>query len=215
MRDNQPKHRQLNRERTKLARHKASRQGLPVFLIVCEGKETEPNYIQGLCEENRINLASVHIVRGRGDTDAVSLVKRAQMLFGKDKDFDRVFVVLDDDGYQLDPAQKLAAKRLKTASGKIINVELIASNPCFEFWLLLHFEFTSRPFVSAKAIEALRVHLTNYEKADRRIFLQVASGLDMAMANARRLKRELATGGARSPSVEMHLLVNELLTMRP
>ncbi len=149
MRENQPKHRQLNRERRKLARKKASRKELPVILIVCEGRETEPNYIEGLCNKYRINLANVQIVRGGGATDAKSLVERAKERFTSDRDFDRVFVVFDDDGQPMEQAEALAAKRLASAVGKSLTIELVASKPCFEFWLLLHFEYTTRPFANA------------------------------------------------------------------
>lgn len=212
MRDNQPKYRQLSRERAKLARKKASRAGMPAMLIVCEGRETEPNYIEGLCGEYRINLANVTIVRGDDGTDVLSLVKRAKMLFERDRDFDRVFVVFDDDGRSLEKAQELAAKRLKTHSGKSISIELIASKPCFELWLLLHFEYTTRPFANAAEVTAaLRSHLTNYDKADRMLFLQVASGIDRAVASADRLQREAAQCGGMYPKTSMHSLVRSLL----
>ena len=63
MRDNQPKHRQMRKEQRRLDRKKASRQGLPAVLIICEGRETEPNYIDGLRDFLRINAAAVHVVR--------------------------------------------------------------------------------------------------------------------------------------------------------
>ncbi len=212
MRDNHPKHRQLSRERAKLARKKASRAGMPAMLIVCEGRETEPNYIEGLCGKHRINLANVTIVRGDDSTDVLSLVKRAKMLFERDRDFDRVFVVFDDDGQPLEKAQELAAKRLKTHSGKSIGIELIASKPSFELWLLLHFEYTTRPFANAaEVMAALGAYLTNYDKADRRLFVQLASGMDRAMANAERLQRDAAQGGGLYPQTGMHSLIRSLL----
>ena len=57
MRDNQPKHRQMRKEQRRLARQKASREGLPAILVVCEGRETEPNYVDGLRAHLRINAA--------------------------------------------------------------------------------------------------------------------------------------------------------------
>ena len=77
MRDNHPRRRQVRRVERKLARAKASRQGLPVILIVSEGTETEPNYLRGLCEGRRINSANVRVESGGGATDALSLVKKA------------------------------------------------------------------------------------------------------------------------------------------
>jgi hypothetical protein len=211
MRDNHPRNRQAQKRERKLERAKASRQGLPFLLIVCEGEETEPNYLRGLCEARRINLAGVDIKPGTGETDARSLVNKAIKLF-KTKDYDRVFVVLDDDGQPLAEARHLAGKPLKTATGDRIQIELISSRPSFEFWLLLHFEYSSRPYTSAAAvIDHLLAHLTDYNKASRRIFQQVERGLENALANAERLKRELAASGGNNPNTEVHSLVVELL----
>lgn len=213
MRDNHPRRRQARREERKLVRARASRQGLPFILIVCEGEETEPNYLRGLCEARRINLAGVDIKPGGGDTDARSLVKKALSLF-KAKDYDRVFVVLDDDGQPLEEAVHLAAKKLKTSAGESIQVELIATRPAFEFWLLLHFEYSARPFTSTTLVlDQLRSHLTNYNKADPSIFKQVDAGLERALDHAQHLKQELAASGSVSPNTDMHLLVSSLLTM--
>jgi hypothetical protein len=184
---------------------------LPFLLIVCEGEETEPNYLRGMCEARRINLAGVDIKPGTGETDARSLVNKAIKLF-KTKDYDRVFVVLDDDGQPLEEARHLAGKPLKTANGDKIQIELISSRPSFEFWLLLHFEYSSRPYTSAEAvIDHLLAHLTDYHKASRRIFQQVERGLENSLANAERLKRELAASGGGNPNTDVHTLVVELL----
>jgi hypothetical protein len=86
VRENQPKHRQIRRVSRQLARKKATRAGLPAILIVCEGKETEPNYVYGLCDAHGINRANVTIVAGDGETDAVHLVQKARRRFEIDRD---------------------------------------------------------------------------------------------------------------------------------
>lgn len=201
MRDNQPKHRQMRREQRRLDRRKASRRGLPSLLIVCEGRETEANYIAGLCEHLNVNLAAVRIVRGDTATDPASLVRRAQRIFDVDRDFDRVFVVCDDDGRDFLRARQLARKRLKKLDGMFLTTELIVSRPCFEFWLLLHFEYSTRSFASASEVmKNLRAHLTTYHKADRDIFQQVAAGLARASERAGQLRRDGAGTGTGSYS---------------
>jgi RloB-like protein len=213
MRDNHPRRRQARSAERKLGRAKASRQGLPFILIVCEGEETEPNYLRGLCEARRINLAGVDIKPGGGDTDARSLVKKALNLF-KTKDYDRVFVVFDDDGQPFEEATHLASKGLKTTAGQSINVELIATRPAFEFWLLLHFEYSTRPFTTAvDVVNTLRAHLTDYDKADKLIFSQCSAGLHQAITSAERLRRDAAVNGPVSPSTDMDRLIVQLLSM--
>ena len=185
-----------------------------MFLVICEGTETEPNYIRGLCEARRINFANVKIETSGSKTSPVALVKKARASFSKNNDYDCVFVVLDDDGQPMEAAKNLAQTKLRNASGDSINVEMIVSRPAFEFWLLLHFEYVTRPFATAaEVIAVLRAHLTNYTKSERRIFQQVEAGLDQALENTQRLKRELAVSGATSPNTDVHLLVSQLLSI--
>ncbi|EQD26623.1 RloB, partial [mine drainage metagenome] len=117
MRDNQPKHRQMCKEQRRLTRQKASRSGLPSVLIVCEGRETEPNYIDGLREHLRVNAAAVHIERGDSVSDPVGLVRKAQRRYKSDGDYDRVYVVCDGDSKRLKDARVLAARPLRNAAG--------------------------------------------------------------------------------------------------
>ena len=139
MRDDQPKHRQMRQEQRRVARRKASRAGLPSVLVVCEGRETEPNYIDGLRDHLRINAAAVHIEPGGSVTDPIGLVRNAHQRFRGDRDYDFVYVVCDGDSNQLAAARELAARPLRNASGATTQVQIIASCPCIEFWLLLHF----------------------------------------------------------------------------
>jgi hypothetical protein len=215
VRDNHPKHRQILRQGRRLARKKATRAGLPAILIVCEGKQTEPNYIHGFCEMNGINRANVVLIPGDGETSAIQLVRKARQRFHIDRDFDAVFVVCDYDGEDLIEARRQAAKPMKNASGQMLAVQLIASSPCFEFWLLLHFEYLARPFpTAASVIDILERHLTDYDKADRLIFPKVHAGLERALGNARRLKTELTGIGAQTPDTDMAELVEKLMTLR-
>lgn len=213
MRDNQPKHRQSLRQGRRLARKRATRAGLPAILIVCEGKQTEPNYLRGLCEMHGINRANVILIPGDGETSAIQLVRKARRRFQIDRDFDAVFVVCDGDA--LIEARRQAAKPIKNASGQTLTIRLIASSPCFEFWLLLHFEYLARPFpTAASVIDILERHLTDYDKADRLIFPKVRAGLERALGNARRLKTELAEIGAQTPDTDMGDLIEILMTLR-
>jgi hypothetical protein len=214
MRENHPRRRQARRLEGKLVRARASRQGLPVMLVVCEGTQTEPNYLRGLCEARRINAANVRIESGGSATDVLSLVKKARAQFLKNRDYDFVYVVFDDDGQPIEEARRLSESPLKTLSGKTISVQLIVNRPAFEFWLLLHFEYSARPFATGgEVIEALRAHLTDFHKADRRIFQQVSAGFEGAMANAQRLRQELERTDAMSPGTDMDVLASQLLTM--
>lgn len=215
MRENQPKHRQLRRAGRRLERRRATRAGLPAILIICEGRETEPNYLRGLCDANRINHANVTIIAGNEETDALRLVRKARRRFEIDRDFDAVFVICDCVGEDLARARGEAARPLRNVGEQVLSVELIVSRPCFEFWLLLHFEYAARHFATATSvIDLLRRHLTDYTKSDREIFAKVQTGLDQAIGNAARLKAELAGNNADSPDTDMPKLVERLMSLR-
>jgi hypothetical protein len=214
VREDHPKRRQLRREGRRLERKKATRVGLASLLIVCEGRETEPNYLNGFCDARRINRANVTIVPGDGQTDALSLVRKARLRFEIDRDFDRVFVVCDCENESLSPARALASTPLKHITGRQISVELIVTRPCFEFWLLLHFEYVARSLPTAdSAIDLLRRHVTDYRKADRNVFRKVEGGLDRAMIHAARLKADIAQVGVQSPDSDMPLLIEMLSSL--
>jgi len=215
MRDNQPKHRQMRKEQRRLARRKASRGGLPSVLIVCEGRETEPNYIDGLRDHLRVNAAAVHVVAGDSLTDPVGLVRKAQQQYKSDRDYDLVYVVCDGDANHLVAARALAARPLRNAAGAATQVQIIASCPSIEFWLLLHFEYSARPFRTAAEVQqALRAHLPDYRKNDRDIFRKTAAGLDSSCQRVQRLKVELRANGGIAPDTDMPLLVEQLRRMQ-
>jgi RloB-like protein len=215
VRDNQPKHRQMRKEQRRLARQTASRAGLPAILVVCEGRETEPNYIEGLRAHLRINAAAVRIEAGDSVTDPIGLVRKAQRLFKSDRGYDRVYVVCDGDSQHLAAARELARRTLRNAAADFTHVQVIASFPSIEFWLLLHFEYSARPFQnSAESQQALRAYLPDYRKNDRDIFLKTAAGLDLACQRVQQLKAELRTNGAVGPDTDMPLLVEQLQKMQ-
>ncbi|MHB1869471.1 MAG: RloB family protein [Steroidobacteraceae bacterium] len=205
----------MRKEQRRLARQKASREGQPAILVVCEGRETEPNYIDGLRDRLRINAAAVHIERGDSVTDPVGLVRKAQRIFKADRDYDLVFVICDGDSHHLAAARALAAQRLRNSAGAVTQVQVIASCPSIEFWLLLHFEYSARPFRTAAEVQqALRAHLPDYRKNDRDIFRKAALGLDLACRRVAQLKTELSAKGASVPDTDMPLLVDQFRRMQ-
>jgi RloB-like protein len=187
---------------------------LPAILVVCEGRETERNYIFGLCDRHRINRANVIVETGGNETSALQLVRKARGRFGRDRDFDAVFVVCDRDNQDLGPAHAEASVPLRSASGKRFPIQLIVTDPCFEFWLILHFEYVARSLTAQEAIQLLRCHVTDYEKFDRRIYEKVHIGLERAVLNAARLKEELRRISASAPDSDMASLVTALLRIR-
>jgi hypothetical protein len=67
-------------------------------------------------------------------------------------------------------------------------LSLAVSNPSFEYWYILHFECTDRPFHDADdAIKRLKNHLPDYDKSAP-VFDELVARIPTAIQNAQRLR---------------------------
>ncbi|MFJ7996681.1 RloB family protein [Streptomyces sp. NPDC096310] len=100
------------------------------LLVVCGGKETERQYLQGLRDHLR-NPAVAVVVRGKAcsPTQLVAYARGQRDL--NRGGYDEVWCVFDVDEYPDVAAAADAARRH--------GIKVAVSNPCFELWLLLHF----------------------------------------------------------------------------
>lgn len=153
-----------------LQRRAAKRAPYDKILIVCEGEKTEPFYFQGVRDHYGLNTANVEIC-GECGSDPKSVVHYAKQRYREERDagdtFDRVFCVFDKDAHHhYDEAlQAIAAQKPYETYFAITSV------PSFEYWLLLHFIYTTRPFVALPGNSAgnqllaeLRHYLPDYQK---------------------------------------------------
>ena len=190
-----------------LKRRRPRRSSLDRVLVVCEGEYTEPRYFVALRDHFRLNTLVVKAAKG---VDPRTLVNMANSEYRREKrngeQFDIVYCVFDRDSHpQFDEASKTARDR---------GFKLARSWPCFEFWLLLHFEYVRAPYArkgKASACDAcihdLRKHLPAYRKGDKSTFDDLWHLLDRATENARKAAADAAATGARDPSTEVHELV--------
>lgn len=167
------------------------------WLIVCEGKETEPNYFEGLFKyanslaENPIKYK----IKGTG-RNTESLVESIDDFFDFVDDcvrsmkipFGKTFAVFDKDSFS--PGQ------FNNAIHKAMNKGYIPiwSNECIELWFLLHFNFLESNLPRTMYFENLsrifmREHGIKYEKAQDNIFtlLYTPERFKNAMQNAKKL----------------------------
>lgn len=186
------------------------------FLIVTEGRKTEPNYLDGLRERLGLRTVQVEIVHPEG-TDPLTLTRKAIELrdarkrearMGSSVAYDEVWVVLDLEE-PLGPRRRLAAvaRQLKGAFG----IKFAESDPCFEFWLLLHFEYTTSLFTNCSlVIDRLGKHVDGYKKGAFEPEL-IIERLPDAVRHARRCREHhQACAGDGNPSTTMDTLVREL-----
>jgi RloB-like protein len=219
-------HRRRAKARAALARHQQQRPQYERALIVCEGL-TEAAYLRDLARFLGIGPPYVRIVKSGSDPKTV--VETAIDLFQDDPDYDYVFCVFDhDERRSFEEAVKavidttLTRREKRKKLGKAV-FEAITSVPCFEYWLYLHFKYTTKPFTrvgSKSACDQLTAELRkkgclpNYRKGDRGQFSATAAFLPMAIANAKRAEIDASSGGMAHPPTRMHVLVESLRVLR-
>lgn len=192
------------------------------YLIICEGKETEPNYFNGLNTKiqkkigGQIKIESIPIIdvigEGQNTTSLVNIVekrvKEAKIIY------ENIWIVFDKDDFeQFD-------KAIKEAESKEYKVAW--SNECFELWLLLHFCYIdsalSRKVLFQKMTEIYNDYgyNHNYQKNDPNIykFCSEIGSVKNAIGNSKRLmsnyKPSLSPSKC-SPGNTVYQLVEELI----
>jgi hypothetical protein len=186
------------------------------FLIVTEGEKTEPNYFLALRKLLQLAAADVEILHPLG-TDPLTLTREAIRIRDDRKSqakkgfaipYDEVWVVFDLEKPH-DGRHKLAANAmgLPEAAG----IEFAYSNPCFEFWLLLHKQFTTAPFAGCdQVVKRLEVHWKNYFKGLSPT-VEFLRRIPNAVVNAERCRKHHETsGGDGNPSTMVDTLVRHL-----
>lgn len=172
------------------------------FLIVCEGRKTEPLYFQSF------RAPRVVIKIDSDESDPERLVARAADIWGQDRAaFDQVWCVFDRDevsAERFNRAMELAKRR---------KIRVAYSNPAFELWYALHFQECDGGRGRQEYCRLLDGHLKRpYDKRDGRIpeWLE-----PRALEAIRRAERLLARydpphPAEDVPSTTVHLLVKEL-----
>jgi len=147
----------------------------PVFFIASEGKNTEPDYFENVLAGLYRNIRIVSLkeknkkgaVRGN---DPKKLKQRIQeKLRGplKKSIAYEAWVVLDRDEktWTIEQLNEVAMW-IKAENSKENSAfhGMALSNPCFEFWLLLHFEEGKGALDNDKCISRLKNRIPSYDK---------------------------------------------------
>lgn len=182
-------------------RRTAFREPRSRLLVVCGADETEPAYLEGLKQARRNPAVTVKVKVKPADPDAV--VRYAVGLRDRaDGSYDEVWCVVDVDEFDV-------AKAVSTARRK--EVSLAISNPCFEYWLLLHFEPCVAPLTCYNdVVRRLRRFVPEYDKSALR-FADYEAGVDAAVQRARKPGHETSTEHERNPATGVWALVEKML----
>ena len=129
----------MGRERRDFVRRSGFRDAA-LFVIATEGAVTEPKYFQGLKEQWHSPRVHIEVMK----RDDASESSRSSVLGTLDRfarqfmlrDGDQLWLVIDRDSQSWKPKEMVEVARACQQK----NYYLAVSNPCFELWLLLHFE---------------------------------------------------------------------------
>jgi hypothetical protein len=180
------KHISAIRPRSAFLRRPGQRPPRSITLIVCEG-ETEEAYFEAARGHFDLTTAEVVIADNTQGSAPISVVNCAEERAREKGGYDTIFCVFDRDGHE---SYGRAREKIRGLAGRArhrLNIREAISVPCFELWVLLHFERTDRPFTNCGEVvtRIRREHLVGYQKADDKIAEALFSRVDTALANAR------------------------------
>ncbi|HEU0124979.1 MAG TPA: RloB family protein [Daejeonella sp.] len=187
----------------------------PTFAIVVDG-DCEVWYLQMLKRNERSILVNIE----PKIPQRKRLSEQFEIVIKLSEDYTKVFWIVDFDVIALETRNaKIGSKSAlqsfleyrKTIAEKYKNIIIIVNNPCLEFWLLLHFEETSKYFETCEGAERqLKKYLKDYEKTqkyytkqDKDIYLRLKTNLVDALKNSKALKLFDTTNPNKGMS-EMH-----------
>jgi len=200
-------------ENRSVSRKLGSKSPKPLFVIVCEGKNTEPRYITDFAKAHGNNLVRIELDRGAGAplTIVQKAVETKKRILAENRkngfdSFFEVWAVFDVDEHPQIPR----AMDMGLANG----IQIIVSNPCVEIWPLLHFEFHRAPIHRHDIQKRLSTFMVSYaDKGDKVIdFPQIEGNYDQARTRARTLLEDhLAVGDERgNPSTNIFELLDKI-----
>ena len=203
-----------------LNRNKSNREGRLRYLIVCEGEKTEPNYLVDLRNDLKISSALIQIEKNQNGSSPNKVFERAvevsEIAKREGIPFDRVYCVFDKDKHETFDSTKLQISNYKKTP-----IKAIISVPCFEVWILLHFSYSTSPFVSTgkKSVGDSVVNklkqingFEKYEKGMKEIYLKTKPLINTAINNANKLRNYNCENDTDNPSTDMDELIKDIQT---
>lgn len=190
------------------------------ILIVCEGAETEPNYFEELRKCLKLSIIQVK-VKERGGAP-ISLVDTAQHLVEQRRkevrdgklricNYEAVWCVFDVENPRNNTSFNDAVNQADSNQ-----FSLAISNPAFEFWYVLHFEDTSRPFADGRELKKyLEKFIPGYCESSP-VFCKIKENTFLAIKRAKKTNQNRSVDRRfPNPSSGVYEIVEELIKMSP
>uniref|UniRef100_UPI00402A9EB6 RloB family protein n=1 Tax=Succinivibrio sp. TaxID=2053619 RepID=UPI00402A9EB6 len=178
------------------------------ILIVTEGSETEPLYFEQIKRKYKLkdNVIFIYPAENSSPRDVLKTAKDKNSI----DDFDKVFCVFDKDTH--DTYDEVVLKI--TNDKKLVKFTAVTSVPCFEFWLILHYKATAKPYytsdknkASKNALKDLQKIDPMYSKNNKNYFEAIVERTDIAIKNADIVSKQVLGD---DPSTKIPTLINEI-----
>lgn len=189
------------------------------ILIVCEDSKHSVAYFRAFIKDKRLSSSFV-VVCGEECGSAPQKVfeyAKERLEEGDGDCFDRVYLVLDEDGHpRLNDTLKAVENHNMNKENKKPStlITVIVSYPCFEYWILLHFEATTRSFSKCDDLrKAIKKHMLSYEKEGYGDLYNshLKARTETAIKHSKYTQSKAVQERRENPSTKLYLLIEDLI----
>ncbi len=168
-------------------------------------------YFQATRSHFDLTTAEVVVADKTKGSAPISVVDYAQERAREPGGYDHIFCVFDRDGHESFDRARTKIHELANRARNPLPIHETISVPCFEMWVLLHFEKTDKPFQKCDdvAVQIQRQHVNGYTKADPHIAKQLMTHIEAALTNSVWLANRAGIIDE-NPSTSVHRLVQHL-----
>jgi RloB-like protein len=213
-------------KQTNLKRKQNTRDERKMLIIACEDSVSAPLYFRAIFSDlirNHAISAKSLVIPDHKHTNPTGVLQDL-LSYPNYQDFDHKWIVIDRDEERtkVGSDNNKSGHALEDFNQSISNahsngIKVAYSNPCFEIWYLLHFEYTSAPIDRKQLVTQLE---HKYQYAKNKLFVQVLNQelQDKAIKNSERLIQSwIEINGTTNfatdnPSTTVHDLVKLLKT---
>jgi len=207
-----------------MARNNTKRPPKKVTSIIVDG-HSEAWYFQLMKQNEKLSIDIKPDIPQRK-----SLVDQYHAVIENALHYDSVIWVVDFDVIQKEERERKkgqlspleAFRNYKEKLTRYNNVVVLVNNACFELWLLLHFEYTSKNFKDCQEVEkALKQYLPKYTKTEKfykqvnnDLYKQLMKKQPDAIENAKKLG-EFDINNPYDAKAEIYQMIEALLKNAP
>ena len=167
------------------------------YIVLCEGRKTEKLYFENY--QSRTNNLIVKVMESPYK-NAIGIIEYAQHLVEKHglnmDEGDLIYCVFDRDSNTGD--ELLEAYDKATAN----DIQICLSNPCFEIWFLLHYEYIITRIEYPSIKDKLKKHMGRNYKKNSDVYPIILDKRNIAIENASKLVKYHKSQGTPLCSIE-------------